>query len=137
MAKNKTTFKDFNSAFAPHKAAKEAEYKAKYDNGEPVEIEIPVELGFSHAAGEMKVEKRKFTIDNTLAIRRKLNGLVLQDLSKIERDATQRTEKASYAIKKSNIHPTGSIPEFLHDLPKGTKKKSGKDPQDLTREAYQ
>lgn len=136
MSKNKIKFKDFNDAFKERNAAKKVEYDSKYDNGEPVEIEIKVSLGYSYEMGEERFEKRKFTIDNKLDIRKKLNNIVFIDMNKVEQDKTKHSAIPSYAIKTTSIQKIGSIPEYLHDLPKRTKRKTGFKPEDLRLEAY-
>lgn len=97
---------------ALQQAEKRAAFNAKYNDGRPVKIELTVCAG-------RKLEKREFIIDNFIEVRHKLEGIVLVDMSHL---SGHTGEKSTYAIKKDAIQfYTGSIPEYLFDLPKRTR----------------
>ena len=92
-------------------------------------MKIDVDLGGG------KSEQREFTIDGLLSIRHKLEGITLIDMSKL---AGHKGDKPTYAIKTDNVRfYSGSLPEFLFDLPKRTRqKKEFVGTNDLRRETF-
>lgn len=137
MAENKTSMmraeKDERRASRNLQSKEDLERKAalaaKYNSGEPTKVKLTVYLG------PQKTEQREFTIDNLLDIRRKIEGMVLIDMSKIQ---SHKGDTISYSIKKDGrTFYTASLPEYLFDLPSGTKQKTefiGKN--DLRRITY-
>lgn len=113
---------------AENKAAAKAKFDAKYNTGEPKKIKLDVMVG-------NKMEKREFTVDNMIDIVHKLEGITLIDMSAM---AGHVGTKVSYAIKKDGIRFfSGSLPEFLFDLPSGTRqKKEFVGTNDLRRETF-
>lgn len=114
---------------AKQQAEKRAAFDAKYNHGKPVKMKIDVDLGGG------KSEQREFTIDGLLSIRHKLEGITLIDMSKL---AGHKGDKPTYAIKTDNVRfYSGSLPEFLFDLPKRTRqKKEFVGTNDLRRETF-
>src|SRR5271163_1398121 len=70
----------------------QAKIDAKYD-GKPVKIKLPV-IGANE-----KTSEKEFTIDNTLEMRRKINGRTMRDLGQVPAMPHQRGAKAAYVIK--------------------------------------
>ncbi|GEM_PF-1296848 len=114
---------------ALQQAEKRAAFDAKYNDGRAVKIELTVSVG-------RKLEKREFIIDNFIEVRHKLEGIVLVDMSHL---SGHIGEKSTYAIKKDAIQfYTGSIPEYLFDLPKRTRQKPEfVGTNDLRRETFE
>ena len=114
---------------AQQQAEKKAAFDAKYNDGRPVKLALDVDVGG-------KLEKREFTVDNFIQVRHKLDGIVLQDMSRL---SGHKGEKPTYAIRTDSVRfYTGSLPEYLFDLRKGTRQKPqfvGKN--DLRRETFQ
>jgi hypothetical protein len=131
--KKEETDSVLQSASARLAADKQAKMDAMYD-GSPKEIKLKVWTDRNPKTGKRNFEMRVFKVDNKLPVLRKLMDLELQDMRYLE-DADNRQE--TYAIKTGDQkHYTGSIPEYLFDLPKGTRKKKGSSPRDLRREVY-
>ena len=129
------TFREFiiSELHSPELARMDAKNKAdymaaKYD-GKPMKIKMPVLVG-------TKIETREFTIDNLLPVRRALAGRTLKDMSTVEYDPKKHSEKQSYIIHDPTGTKGSSLPQRLHGLPRGTKRKAGHDPEDLRRVAY-
>jgi hypothetical protein len=113
---------------ATDRAAKMA---ALYD-GKPMKIKLKVWTDTDPRTTKRRFEMREFTIDNTQHVRAQLSDVELQDMRYLE-NAEKR--EATYAIKTGDQkHYTGSIPEYLFDLPKRTRKTGA--PEDLRREMY-
>jgi hypothetical protein len=115
------------------KAEKQAKMDAMYD-GSPVKIKLKVWTDRNLKTGKQNSEMREFTVDNKLEILRLLSDVELIDMRYLE---NPKDREETYAIKTGDHkHYTGSIPEYLFDLPKGTRKKKGSSPRDLRREVY-
>jgi hypothetical protein len=125
--------KELKAASDRLKADKQAKLDAYYD-GAPMKIKLKVWTDLDPKTGKRRSEMREFTIDNKQNVRAQLSDVELQDMRYLE-NADARKE--TYAIKTGDAkHFTGSIPEYLFDLPKRTRKKKGADPRDLRREVY-
>lgn len=113
------------------KAEKQAKIDAYYD-GKPMKIKLKVWMGTDPQTGKARFEMREFTIDNTQHVRSQLSDVELQDMKYLQNPDER---ESTYAIKTGDSkHYTGSIPEYLFDLPKRTRKTGS--PEDLRRELY-
>lgn len=131
-AKKAEDQKVLNAAGDRLKAERQAKLDKMYD-GKPMEIELKVWTDMNLTKSKRNWEMRKFTIDNLQKVRAQFSDVELIDMHYLENpDARPET----YAVKRSNKHFTGSIPEYIFDLPKFSKKKKGTSPRDLRRETY-
>lgn len=121
---------------ADQQAKKKNEFEAKYNTGMPTKVKVKVYVKKPAYKQEDPYEIREFTIDNLIAIRHKLDGITLIDMSSVEDDKTKHDGKATWAIKKDGKTVAGGLPEYLHGLPARTRKKPGFDSYDLRREAW-
>jgi hypothetical protein len=129
----KGAFDEFGKEVQARLAKEKADKLASYYDGKPMKLKLKVWTDSDPRTGKRRFEMREFTIDNTQHVRAQLSDVELQDMRYLE-NAAEREE--TYAIKTSNKHFTGSIPEYLFDLPKRTRKKKGTSPRDLRREVY-
>lgn len=118
------------------KQEEEAVKKAKWDNGEPAQVELNVIAGRDIATGQPKMVKRTFTIDNLLSVRHALQDFTIKDLGQVERDPAKRSATPTYAAVINGKTTEGSIPNLLFGIKKHTRRKPGYPPEDLRREAY-
>lgn len=124
--------KALNAASDRLKAEKEAKLAKLYD-GKPMTIKLKVWTDIDPKTQKRRHEMREFTIDNVQKVRQMFSDVELVDMRYLENAAT-RAE--TYAIKRTDKHFVGSIPEYIFDMPKRTMKKKGTSPRDLRKEMY-
>lgn len=131
-AKKEETDKVLQAASDRLKAEKQAKLDKLYD-GKPMTIKLKVWTDIDPKTSKRRSEMREFTIDNVQKVRAQFSDVELVDMRYLENAAT-RAE--TYAIKRTDKHYVGSIPEYIFDMPKRTQKKKGTSPRDLRREMY-
>lgn len=131
-AKKEENDKALNAASDRLKAEKQAKLDKLYD-GKPMKIMLKVWTDIDPKTQKRRSEMREFTIDNLQKVRAQFSDVELVDMRYLENAAT-RAE--TYAIKRTDKHYVGSIPEYVFDLPKRTQKIKGTSPRDLRREMY-
>lgn len=131
-AKKEETDKVLQAASDRLKAEKQAKLDKLYD-GKPMTIKLKVWTDIDPKTSKRRSEMREFTIDNVQKVRQQFSDVELVDMRYLENAAT-RAE--TYAIKRTDKHYVGSIPEYIFDMPKRTQKKKGTSPRDLRREMY-
>ena len=114
------------------KAERQAKMDKLYD-GKPMTIKLKVWTDIDPKTQKRRSEMRDFTIDNLQKVRAQFSDVELVDMRYLENAAT-RAE--TYAIKRTDKHFVGSIPEYIFDMPKRTQKIKGTSPRDLRREMY-
>jgi len=124
--------KVLNAAGDRLKAEKQAKLDKLYD-GKPMKIKLKVWTDFDKAKQKRNSEMIEFTIDNVQKVRQMFSDVELVDMRHLENGAS-RAE--TYAIKRTDKHFVGSIPEYIFDMPKRTMKIKGTSPRDLRREMY-
>lgn len=131
-AKKAENDKELNAASDRLKAEKQAKLDKLYD-GKPMKINLKVWTDIDPKTQKRRSEMREFTIDNLQKVRAQFSDVELVDMRYLENAAT-RAE--TYAIKRTDKHYVGSIPEYVFDMPKRTQKIKGTSPRDLRREMY-